>query len=142
MFSNDPKNPLDRIRLKVGDTDVENEYLDDNWYVHFYTSNDRNEVRASIECAKAILARFTGNTREVVDQVEIYGNQQFENYLKWLKSYISDPDLSGIRSPVPFAGGISKSDMIERSNNQDNNITKLPSDIDYDKLSIFAERRK
>jgi len=142
MFSNDPKNPLDRMRLKVGDTNNDNEYLDDKWYAHFYITLNKNEVLASIECAKAILARFTGNTRQVVDQVEIYGNQQFDNYLKWLKSFISDPDISGIRSPVPFAGGISNSDVTERKNNSDNNIINLPSDSDYNEFSIFVERRE
>lgn len=130
MFSNDPQNPLDRMRLKVGDTDVDNEYLSTEWYAYFYNKLDGNETLASVECAKAILARFTGSTREVVDQVEIYGNDQFRNYLLWLEKFISDPNISGLRSPVPFAGGISKYDIEQRLCDSDNNIVDIPSHTD------------
>jgi len=137
MFTDDPSNPIDRVRLRVGDTDNNNEYLDDRWYTHFLTTSNNNEVITSIEIAKAILVRFTGHTREVVDQVEIYGNQRFEQYLKWLKDFVENPNLSGFRSPVPFAGGISKQDMIDRRNDPDNNIVKVPTNQNDDPITIW-----
>jgi len=140
MFTDDPTNPIDRIRLKVGDTDNHNEYLDDRWYTYYLSSTNGNEVIASIEIAKAILVRFTGHTREVVDQVEIYGNQRFEQYLKWLKDFVDNPNLSGFRSPVPFAGGIPRQDMFERRSDPDNNIVDIPDQLDddyHDRVTIW-----
>lgn len=126
-YTNDPNNPIDRVRLTVGDVDTINEYLSDNWYQYFLTKNSNNEILASIDCAKAILAHFTSNGHEKIDQVEIWGKDQFDNYLKWLKDFIENPSLSGIRSPVPYAGGISKSDIRENNANSDNNTIKIKS---------------
>lgn len=124
MFTNDPSNPLDRIRMTVGDTDEDNEYISDGWYYYYLTANSNNETLTAIEVAKKILSKFTSNTREKVDQVEIYGNEQFNNYLKWLKEFIESPSLSGLRSPVPYASGISKSDM--RKNDADSDNVRPP----------------
>lgn len=124
-FTNDPSNILDRIRLTVGDTEPMNEYLSDEWYTYFLTKNNNNETLSSIDAAKAILVKFTGNTREREGQIEVYGNEQFDQYLAWLKSFIEDPSISGLRSPVPYAGGISKSDMESNRCNSDVNSTPI-----------------
>ena len=127
MFTNDPTNIIDRIRLTVGDTDELNEYISDQWYTHFITVNNSNETRAAIDAAKAILVRFTSNTREKVDQVEVYGNELFPNYLAWLKDFIENPALSGLKSPSPYAGGVSISDMAANNSNSDNNTIPIKS---------------
>jgi hypothetical protein len=137
MFTNDPTNPIDRIRLTVGDTDELNEYISDQWYSHFLTKNTNNETRAAIDAAKAILVRFTSNTREKVDQVEVYGNELFPNYLQWLKEFIESPALSGLRSPSPYAGGVSISDMTANNNNIDNNTLPIKSGFIEDSEDTF-----
>lgn len=124
-YTNDPTRDIDRVRLSVGDTNVSNEYLDDAWYQHFLDNNDDNETLAAIDAAKAILVKFTSNVRERVDQIELYGNQQFDNYLSWLKDFIENPSISGLRSPVPYLGGLSKSDMRDNKNTTDNNKTPV-----------------
>lgn len=124
-YTNDPTRDIDRVRLSVGDTDVDNEYISDTWYQYFLDNNSANEKLAAIDAAKAILAKFTANTREKVDQVEIYGNQQFDNYLQWLKDFIENPSLSGILSPVPYLGGLSKQDMRDNNTTIDNNRNPL-----------------
>jgi hypothetical protein len=137
MFTNDPTNPIDRIRLTVGDTDELNEYISDQWYSHFLAKNTNNETRAAIDAAKAILVRFTSNTREKVDQVEVYGNELFPNYLQWLKEFIESPALSGLRSPSPYAGGVSISDMTANNNNIDNNTLPIKSGFIEDSEDTF-----
>lgn len=132
-FTNNPQNPLDRVRIRIGDTDTQNEYLTDYWYAYFLENNSNNETLAAIEAAKVILVNFTSNTREKTDQVEIWGNDQFDNYLKWLKDFIENPSISGLKSPSPYAGGISISDMEKYKSDSDCNtvpfsvgeITKL-----------------
>jgi len=119
-YTNDPTNIIDRVRLMIGDTDTANEHLSDDWYTYFLGKYSNNEVLSAIDAAKSILARFTSNTREKVDQIEIWGNLQFDNYLLWLKDFIENPAISGLRSPAPYAGGISKSDMASNDSNSDN----------------------
>lgn len=139
MFTNDPCNPLDRIRLLVGDTSEVNEYLADQWYVYFLQKNQDNETLASIEAAKAILSRFTSHTREKVDQVELWGNDKFNNYLIWLKDYIENPSISGLQSPVPYAGGISESDMQANRNNTDNVTSRIYNGYTFEERSQYLK---
>jgi hypothetical protein len=119
-FTNDPTLARDRVRMIVGDVDGLNCLVDDEWYEYFLKERNLTESRTALEIAKAILARYTANTREVVDQVEVYGNQEFNQYLQWLEKFISDPSLSGMGAPMPYAGGISKSDMRANNRNRDN----------------------
>ena len=124
-YTNDPNSATDRVRNLVGDTDNSNEYLSDSWYTYYLTQNSDNERLAAVEAAKSILANFTSSTRARLDQLEVYENQQFDQYLQWLKNFIENPSLSGILSPVPYMGGLSDSDM--RSNNlvTDNNTVPV-----------------
>lgn len=138
-FSNDPNNPIDRVRMLVGDTDPQNEYLSDQWYIYFLDKSSNNETLAAISAAKSILVKFTSNTREKVDQVEIWGNEQFQNYLDWLKDFIENPSLSGLRSPTPYAGGISKSDMRENDNNPDNNTLRIKTGFTQDDYQEYIQ---
>lgn len=131
-YTNDPNNPIDRVRINIGDTDIDNEYISDAWYLYYYTVLENNEVLTSIEVAKKVLAKFTSNTREITDQVEIYGNETFKQYLQWLKEFIENPSLSGLRSPVPYGGGISLIDIENNNSNSDNNSLKVKSGFTED----------
>jgi len=124
-FTNNPALPRDRVRMKIGDIDQTNEYLSDQWYDYFIQQNSKNETLAALDAAKAILSYFTKNSREKVDQVEVWGNDQFDNYLKWLKEFTENPSISGLKSAIPFGGGTSKSDMNERKSDSDNNLSPL-----------------
>lgn len=121
MFRNDPTRPIDRVRIRVGDTSELNEFITDHWYEYYLCELEGNETLVAIEVAKAILVKFSGSTRNVVDQVEMYDNQKFEQYLVWIKEFINNPHLSGMRPPMPYAGGISKSDVQANRDNEDNN---------------------
>jgi len=111
-FTNDPTIARDRIRLMIGDTDPVIALVDDAWYDYYLTQYNNNEKTTAIEIAKKILAMYANNaSRERVDQVERYGQEQFDSYLKWLKDLISDPNLGLLGAPMPYLGGSSKSDM-------------------------------
>lgn len=137
-YTNDPNNPIDRVRMNIGDTDTDNEYISDAWYVYYYAFMNQNEALTSVEVAKKVLAKFTSNTREIVDQVDIYGNETFTNYLEWLKEFIENPSLSGLRSAVPYGGGISKSDIAANNNIADNNALKVGSGFTEDTDDEFC----
>jgi hypothetical protein len=116
-FTDNPLNPLDRIRLKIGDIDVDFEIISDQWY-QYYLNLGYTENAVALEIARKILAQYAGSgAREREGQVEVYGKERFDSYLKWLKDLVN----SGLMSPaIPYAGGISISDMVDNDSNLDN----------------------
>jgi len=119
-FTSDPvNNPTDRVRLITGDTDPVYEFLDDSTYTYVLDKNNSNERQAAIEASRYILANITRYTRERTGDIEVYGNEFFKNYKEYLLELVNNPNFSGIL-PMPYAGGISKSDMLKNDENTDN----------------------
>lgn len=125
-YTNDPTNIIDRVRIKIGDIDPYNPLVEDIWYTYYLDEYDQNENKTALEVAKNVLARYSSYAREREGQVEIYGSEVFDNYLKWLKYTISNPDFGFLGAPVPYAGGISVSDMVANNRNPDNVKKGLP----------------
>jgi hypothetical protein len=119
-FTGDPVgNVLDRVRLITGDTDPVYEFLEDSTYQYVLDKNSANEKQAALEASKYILANITRFTRERTGDLEVYGNEFFRNYRIYLMDLISNPNFTSIL-PVPYAGGISKKDMLKNDENSDN----------------------
>lgn len=141
-FTGDPvNNALDRIRLITGDTDPNYVFLDDTTYQYLLDKNNSNEKQAAIEGARYILANIARYTRERTGDIEVYGNEFFKNYRSYLLELVNNPNFSNIL-PMPYAGGISKEDMLKNDNNSDNvrptfyrgfsTDEHVYEDIDYD----------
>lgn len=110
-YTNDPaNNPVDRIRLNVGGIWDDMEYLTDADYEYFLAAAGGNERRATMDAVRAILFKLTRMTRERTGDIEVYGGDWFSNYMKALQLILKDPNIS-ISLAVPYAGGISRSDM-------------------------------
>ncbi|QYW06642.1 hypothetical protein uav_110 [Pseudomonas phage UAVern] len=110
-YTHDPaNNPIDRIRLNVGDIWEDMEMLADADYQYFLDAANGNENRATMDAARAILFKLTRMTRERTGDIEVYGGDWFSNYMKALQLILKNPDIS-ISLAVPYAGGISRSDM-------------------------------
>lgn len=119
-FTNNPSgSATDRIRLFVGDIDPNIVWLDDTTYQYLLDKYSNNEKKASREAMQYILFSLARRTRERAYQCEIYGDQMFSNYEKALKLALSNPELYSIEF-LPFAGGISRSDMESHDNTLDN----------------------
>lgn len=119
-FTGDPaNNAIDRIRLITGDTDPVYEFLDDATYQYALDSNNQNEKQAALETARYILANIARFTRERTGDIEVYGNEFFKNYRNYLLELVNNPNFSSIL-PMPYAGGISKQDMLDNDTNEDN----------------------
>jgi len=119
-FTSDPANSTtDRVRLITGDTDPVYEFLDDSTYVYLIDKHRDNEKQAALEAAKYILANITRYTRERTGDIEVYGNEFFRNYRTYLLELVNNPNFSSIL-PRPYAGGISKKDMLANDENIDN----------------------
>lgn len=118
----DVNTPEGRIRLRVGDIqDVP--ILPDSIYTYYYQVNNSNENRTIVSIAYAILAALSQNTRERLDRIEYYGQEAFDNYLKFINVLIKDPRTSMTIAGV-YCGGLSKEDMRENDSNPDVNTSQ------------------
>lgn len=121
---NPATNPIDRIRLAVGDIWDDIEMLTDADYQYFLDRNDGNENRATMDAIKAILFKLARMTRERTGDIEVYGGEWFDHYYKMLLLLLKDPNAS-ISLAVPYAGGISKTDMYLNDANCDNVVREI-----------------
>lgn len=116
------------IRFELGDTSAEFPMMSDAEIRYFLYKNDCNLQRTAMDVAKSLLLKLSMRSDETVDLFSIRGSQAAKNYMQALKMYISNPDLNRIYDNVmPYAGGISKSDMEANDATLDNNIIVSPT---------------
>ena len=106
---------IDRVRLRLGDFHCPY-ILDDQTIDYYITKNANNENQAYKELLTVMLFSLSRLTRERAGDLEIYGSEYFRQYFDSVKLALSNPDLNYIVA-MPFAGGISRSDMA--TNQQD-----------------------
>lgn len=105
---------IDRMRLTVGDIFTDMEYLQDDVYDYLLDKYTTNEGKAALEAARYILALLARNARERAGEIEVYGREFFQNYKEFLVLIITDVNFSTVTyNAIPFAGGISKNDMLQ-----------------------------
>jgi hypothetical protein len=100
----DPTTSLGKVRLRVGD------YFDlpifpDAVYESTLDDCDGNVLRASKLMAQYILATLTMRVHEKMAQLEVYGNQYVDNYVKFLRSTILNPNLMEV-APIPYGSAL------------------------------------
>ena len=117
-YTNSPATSItDRLRLNVGDIHSV-EILDDETYTYYYTKNEQNERRATRDLFTVLLFALSRYTHEKAGQIEVWGSDYFRNYLDAVKLAITNPSIDSITA-MPFAGGISRSDMDTRASDTD-----------------------
>lgn len=119
-----PNSPLcdeDKVRLKVGDIDPDNPILPDDVYTEALADNSGSVRRAAKQVATYLLFYLTRFTRERTGAIEVYGAEWATNYRKALEMFLKDPNLNSVPA-MPYAGGISKSDIQANKDNCDNEL--------------------
>lgn len=126
-YTDDPENnPIDRIRLNVGDTDVNEEGLSDTVYSYLLGKHDDNENICSLEALKLLVAKYAKYADEKAGELEEKAHQKFNQYSDLLDKYTKDPTFSPLQSGLPYAGGIS---LTDRANNPSSNPFKLTNPL-------------
>lgn len=116
------------IRYELGDTSAEFPMMSDAEITYFLNKNDGNLQRTSMDVAKSLLLKLSMRSDETVDVFSIRGSQAAKNYMAALKMYISNPDLNKLYDSImPYASGISKSDMKANDATLDNNVIVPPT---------------
>lgn len=111
-YTGDPQNNVvDRVRLVTGDIWDDMEYLTDGDYQYYLDRYEGNERRAALDAMRSILLKLSRGARERTGDIEVYGSEYFKNYLQALTLILKNPDIA-LSLAVPYAGGISKSDML------------------------------
>jgi hypothetical protein len=106
----DPTTSLGKVRLRTGDwQDIV--ILPDAVINSALSDCDGSVARASQLCAQYILATLSSNTHRKIPQFETWGNEYFEQYLKFIKATINNPNFMDI-SPLPYGGGTSETHPI------------------------------
>jgi hypothetical protein len=130
----DPTTAIGKVRLRVGD------YFDlpifpDAVYQSTLDDNDGNVVRTSKLMAQYILGTLTMRVHEKLAQIEVYGNQFVDNYIKFLNATILNPHLMS-DAPIPYAAGVDKTHpIIQFQEDWNNNYSNGTSD---DQLHLTA----
>ena len=117
-------NPVHRIRLTCGDTDMPY-WLEDSMYEYALSVASGNEKAATKQCAQYILAALSRNAHEKLVQIEIYGREYFENYREFIMTVIRNP-ASGAVAPIPYGGGVMKEEQSSLVANGEVNGYKSP----------------
>lgn len=119
-YTGDPANSLtDQVRLMVGDIYPDMEILSDSEYNYYLTKNNNNINRSAIDAAWAICFKLSRWTRERTGDIEVYGSEWARNFKAVLLEFIRNPNTV-VSLAMPYAGGISKSDMRANNENADN----------------------
>ena len=116
----DYENPINQIRLLVGDiSDIG--ILNDDQYRFFLKLHNDSVKKASIQAAQTILFYFSSLVTERVGVLEIESHQAAQNYYKALSNYVNNPNFSSaINTAGVYCGGISRQDIENNYANPDN----------------------
>ena len=100
MANLDPSTPIGKMRLRVGDYS-DFPLMPDEVYASALGDTQNNLPRACVLVATYILASLTSQTHQRMVQVEVYGKEWFENYLKFVKATILNPNFMSL-NPLPW----------------------------------------
>lgn len=121
MYTNDPlNNPIDALRLQVGDTDNEELWLTDNDYSYYIQAYPDKIRRQALAASQAILFKLSRRTRERAGQIEVYGSDAYRNYADALIRLVKDPAFTNV-NPLSYFGGIILEDVVANDRNIDLN---------------------
>jgi len=97
----DPASSVGKIRLRVGDWQ-DLVILPDAVIEQALVDCSDNVPRAASLCAQYILATLTHKThRKLTGQLEVWAGEEFDNYVKFLKLTILNPNLM-TTLPMPY----------------------------------------
>tara|TARA_R110000803_G_scaffold13482_1_gene37868 strand:- start:16356 stop:16826 length:471 start_codon:yes stop_codon:yes gene_type:complete len=122
-FPTDPlnpeNNPVDRVRLLVGDIDPGDLELIEDLYIYFLDANAQDEPKAAVQALKALVAKYAKAMEEVVGDVEVKLQQRYRGYSDLLDKFLKDPAYGVLGTINLYAGGLSFSEKRTDALNSD-----------------------
>ena len=125
--------PVSEIKLNLGLVGNAADILTDDELQYFLDKNNGSVKKASLDVAKTVLFILSQLVHEKNDVLEIWNHTWFENYMKSLQLYLSNPAYSlAIDSAKAYAGGISVTDIRNNIDNSDNYVLDVDVGIPKD----------
>lgn len=94
---------INKVRLRTGDYhDIR--ILQDSVIESALAECNDSIPRTVSLCAQYILGSLSAKTHKRLAQIESWGSEQFDNYVKFLKMTVLNPHLS-MTAPVPYVVG-------------------------------------
>ena len=129
--------PVQEIKLNLGLVGNAADILTDDELQYFLDKNNGSVKKASLDVAKTVLFILAQFTHEKNDILEVWNHTWFENYMKSLQLYLSNPAYSlAIDSAKAYAGGISITDIRNNIDNSDNYVLDVDVGIPKDGEAI------
>lgn len=120
---------IQSVRYELADSDPSFPLMSDQEITYYLEKHSNSIRRASLDCARAALFKLSMRSDETVDIFSLRGTGAARNYMQALTMYIKDPNLNPVYNNIGiYAGGVSKSDMLENDSNADNNLIVSPSE--------------
>lgn len=129
---------VEKVRLEIGLSGQAIDILSDAEIQYFLDKNNNSVKKASLDAAKTVLFILSPFTHERSDMLEIWNHTWFENYMKVLQLYITNPNFSiALEQAKVYAGGISVTDIRNNVENSDNFTIQVDVGIpkDYDAIN-------
>lgn len=91
-WSYDPNLPTkkDEVRLIIGDTDIDDQLLQDEEIEYFLEQSQDSVIQASIKAVMAIIAKLSRKVDKSVGEAKLSLSQQIEHYQKLLDNLKSN----------------------------------------------------
>lgn len=135
-------NQTDRIRLNVGDTDLDEEGLSDNEYayiIHINTDDKSNvnELSCTIKALNLLMTKYANCVDEVAGKLAVKYSQLYTHYRDLLDYYTKDPRTALYKVGTPFTGGIYVDEICSNKENTNTVSSPLPLGWSTDDFSSY-----
>lgn len=122
----DPSTDVGKLRLRVSDFgDIA--FLPDQVYVQTLEDCNGNLPKAAKTLAMYILGMLAFKTRRKMAQLEVYSNEQFEQYKQYLMLSVSNPNFMDI-SPIPYSASAESNPLVDFQKTWNRNFYSGTSD--------------
>lgn len=122
----------EKVRIELQDTEIGQYLLSDDEIEYFLEKNSNSVPQTSIDCARAILLKLSMRGNETVDIFSIQGAKAAAEYRESLKLYLSNPYLNPVLKSIQgWVGGVSKEDIQDNLDIEDNNVVTPPNKINW-----------
>lgn len=97
----DPTTDIGKIRLRIGDWQAL-PILPDAVLQSALIDCNGNVPRAAALCAQYVLGTLTAKTHRKLANIEVWSNEQFTNYVAFIKLTILNPHTMSV-APIPYS---------------------------------------
>lgn len=131
---------ISALKLEIGLVGEACNILSDEELTYFLEKNNNSVRKAALDAAKTVLFILSQYLHERSgSELEIWGHTWFENYMKTLQMYLSDPNYSiALENAKAYAGGISIADIRKNIDTPDNLVVDVDIAIPKDGIAITS----